>query len=281
MNNYPLKTSKNLVGEPINLTAQTCGDAFSNYQWTVDGYAVGGYDVGSGTLTANFATTNSIVSFYWVDSGSKQVFCSAVCGGVSCSTNVTLMVLKPTAIISPKTYFVTIDGNILRFGSSTNNGIIFYNSISIPNGFSGTNIWSQIITSDNWTETDTNGVIHGQFQNCNPPWGDLPTPYSASMAGATNFTPVDWPSVPLFNDYLSASVDDHFVMTMLFEPTGGIPVPLEAVTWYWQGAATNNAGIWTIVGTPANGNPSVSPTTTFPQWNCPWGVPSWNPPLTY
>ncbi len=257
-----------IVGEPVNLTVQTCGGAFSNYQWTVDGYAVGGYDVGSGTLTADFATTNSSVSFYWVDSGSKQVVCSAVCGGVSCSTNVTLTVVKPTVTVNPITSGTSIYGNDLpQFASGSDNGITFYNSLSIPANFSGTSVWSQTISLKSITRTDSGGFIHVWTNACSPLFGDLPTPYQANL-GISNFTPVDSPNVSLPSNFESVSRTTNFRMTMLFQPDGGIAVPLMEVDWYWQASVTNIAGTWTIVGQPVNGNPSVSPTTTFPQWNC-------------
>ena len=279
-----------IVGQQINLSAQTFGGTFSNYQWTVSGYAISNYDVGNGILYPSFPTTNSSVSFYWANagtnSGTNLVSCSAACAGITCSTNAIITVVTPAATINPVTTSVVIAGNFLEFGTSadtTSAGIIHYNTLSIPSGFTGSAVWSQIITSDAWNFTDTNGVVHNQVQAAAPPWGDIPTPYQENLSGTPNFTPCDNPGVGLFNNntYTTVSVDDHFTMTMLFQPSGGIAVPLQAVDWYWKASATNNAGVWTIVsGTATNSvNPTPYPTTTFPRWNCPWGNPTWNPPL--
>jgi hypothetical protein len=258
-----------IVGQGIGLSAQTCGGTFSNFQWTVAGYAVAGYDVGAGVLTTDFPTTNSTVGFYWVDSGSKQVSCSAVCGGVTCSTNVTFTVVTPTATLNPVTTGTSIFGDTMEFASDTNNGITFYNSLSVPTNFSGFSVFSQTISLKTITRTESNGTVHNWTNACSPLFGDLPTPYQANLAGTTNFTPVDSPSVGLPAGYKSVSRTTNFRMTMLFQPPGGIAVPMLAVDWSWQAsAATNGVGVWTITSSTNSPNPAATPTTTFPQWNC-------------
>jgi len=258
-----------IIGQNVALTAQTCGGTFSNFQWTVPGYAVSNYDVATGVLTTNFPTTNATVSFYWVDNGSKQVSCSAVCAGVSVSSNVTFTVVKPTATLSPVTSGTSISGGRLKFASGTNNGITFYNTLSVPAPFTGTAVFSQTISVKTITMTESGGTVHNWTNTCSPLFVDLPTPYQAALSGTTNFTPVDSPNVPLSAGYKSVSRTTNFKMTMLFQPTGGIAVPLLSVDWYWKAsAATNGAGVWTITSATNSVNPSASATTTFPQWNC-------------
>jgi len=151
----------------------------------------------------------------------------------------------------------------------------------VPPGFTGSAVWSQIFTSYEKKITDNKGQVHTAVQDCVCPLEDA-APYGPHLTGTANFTPVDSPGVPLLSYLFDAvSVNHTFKMTMLFQPANGIAVPLMAVDWQWQASATNanNLG-WQIVGQPINGNPSVSPTTIFPQWNCKINLdPNWNPPL--
>jgi len=80
----------------------------------------------------------------------------------------------------------------------------------------------------------------------------------------------DIPNMGVSSNYLQVTASDNMKMWLLFKPDGSnsIFVPLRAVNWSWSGAATNNAGIWTLESGATNSvNPPDFDTTTFPQWN--------------
>lgn len=268
-----------IVGQSMNLTAQTCGGTFSNYVWSVDGYAISNYDVVNGILTTDFPLTNSGVMFHWVDDGSKSVTCSADCGGITCSANVNFNVVKPAAKIDAKTLtviFTTLgSGGLLKFGGPFGQGITFSNTLTVPASFSGASVWSQVCASAPvFTLTDTSGVTHTTVQNGSSPFGDLPSPYGIF----NGVNPFDSPDISVDSSFVGVSASGSYEMFMMFQPSGGCPVPLRAVTWSWSGAFTKSSGVWS--GTSTNSiDPPDYPTTSFPTWNSSVKDYHWNPSL--
>ncbi len=64
----------------------------------------------------------------------------------------------------------------------------------------------------------------------------------------------------------SFSRQDYFTMTLLFQPAGGIWIPVGQYTWSWGGSAKYSAGSWGLAsGTQSRGSYSAS--TTFPTWS--------------
>jgi hypothetical protein len=261
-----------IVGQQITLTCTNAPGtpALSNFSWSVPGYAISNYDVVNGLLYTNFPLTNSTVTFYWVDGGSAHVTttasvtCSPMCGGL------------PSASITTATTSVTVDTNLhrLRFAVGTNNGITFSNTISgVPTNFASSLVWAQVVTSSTRNVTESNGTVHVLMHtnslgtNCPPPYLDA-LPYTAYVGNS----PVDSPSMALLGPpYVGVAAYDQFEMWMMFQPSGGICVPLRAVNWFWSGSATNSGGGWTFQSSPTNSvNPTDYPTTVFPSWNCPF-----------
>ena len=266
-----------IVGQYIGLTMQTCGSTFSNFQWKVDGYAISNYDIVNGILYADFPLTNSWVGFHWVDGGSKQVSCSADSGGFQCSTNVNFTVVKPTAKINAKTSSVIFtpvgSGGMLKFGGFLGQGITFSNTITVPSNFSGTSVWSQVCASAPvFTITDTSGVTHTTVQNGSSPFGDLPSPYGEF----NGVNPYDSPSLEILSPNVGGSAAGSYEMFMMFQPPGGCPVPLRAVTWSWSAIVTKNSGQWSGASTNSIDPPDYS-TTSFPTWNSSLKAFHWDP----
>lgn len=58
-------------------------------------------------------------------------------------------------------------------------------------------------------------------------------------------------------------------MWMMYEPPGGIAVPLRAVSWYWHGVATNGPSGWSLASSPDDHsvNPADFDTQDYPLWN--------------
>jgi len=80
----------------------------------------------------------------------------------------------------------------------------------------------------------------------------------------------DNPATPLENAYTQYTRTDKFIMTLMFQPSGGILVPIGTYsTWGWNGTANktgNNNTTWEYVpGGQTPGNYAES--TTFPTWS--------------
>jgi hypothetical protein len=254
-----------MTGQHINLTAQANGGTFSNFQWTVPGYAisnytagVGGNDAGTSTnvttpesLTTYFPTTNANVSFYWVDGGGKSVSCLAVCGGINYSTNVTISVTRPALsmysqstpmwydYIYPPTYIIGIslgendtDANDLEYKvliNSPTDGLA--ESVQIANGF-----------SVNGTEQVTGQQADGRvpYQTFTPT--TIPKGGTRDSWIELDDSPGAGPcfySVSLeadFNDYVMYQAT---IANTIYAPLGGdtIFVPLGIVHWSISGKA--------------------------------------------
>jgi len=69
---------------------------------------------------------------------------------------------------------------------------------------------------------------------------------------------------------MSLSRSDSFTMTLMFQPAGGIWVPVGKFLWSWNGSANwrgtgGYTGVWFFAaGTQASG--AYAPTSTFPEW---------------
>jgi alpha-tubulin suppressor-like RCC1 family protein len=280
-----------IVGQQMNLSCQLSvtnpvlmNSMLTNFQWTVPGYAISNfiYNADSGIVYSNFPTTNSAAVFYWVDGATNRVLqCSARIGGVTISGQAVFNVLRPRATISAATTSVNVNDSTtyiaLIFDTLTTDGITFSNSIIVPPGFSGSNLWIQVSFFKVRQLQDTNLTWHVQTESGMPPYGDAPIPYQTFFDG----NPVDAPGMrlPLGPGYLQGFAGNNFGMWMMFQPSNGIPVPLRIVNWFWSGTATNGSGGWTLLTGTNSVNPSDSDTETFPTWNSNIRNHQWIPPL--
>ena len=252
---------KALVGQTISLTAQTCGGTFSNYSWTIPGDAFSSYLANNttGAVITAIAKTNPSVSFHCKTDGNKQISCSAVCNGISCSANATINVSKPTATVSVVTEDIRIEASYLRYHTNFA-GITFTNSVTMPAGF------TSVAFDTQWVEIINNSLRRAQLTN--GPWlriqaaGVLDTSYPIIVDSWTS----DSPGMTIIADLQRVEVDESFTMTCMFRPSGGDWVSLKKVDWTWSGVATNSPGGWVLVSRNHN-SPSATDTTTHPTWS--------------
>jgi hypothetical protein len=151
--------------------------------------------------------------------------------------------------------------------ASPNHGITFSNFISLQPGVTGAVKWIQVDFAPSAVYLETNSVTHTQIFTGPAPYGDTPIPY-VTFDPASGF-PCDDPKaiLPAICNRVEAS--DHFTMWMMFQPSGGIMVPLRAVDWYWHGIATNAPGGWTLASSPSDHsvNPPDYSAEQYPVWN--------------
>jgi hypothetical protein len=266
-----------IVGQAINLTAQTCGGTFSNFLWNVDGSTFSYYIANDsiGVVETDFTLTNSTVDFYWKDGGPKQVSVSAVCSNINFSTSVTLTVLRPTAPITTKTGTVGLDGGALHFGFNTLIslvGISFTNTVTMPTGYYNS---GDTNFSIRWTQKIGSTVRRLQTNDASGAWYSrratdvLDTHYDYGFDDYPETS--DSPFQGLGGTaYKSASVSDSFTMFLLFRPAGGEWVPLRQVDWSWGAAANLVGATWVLTSTNNAVNPADSDSTAHPEWTDNW-----------
>ena len=138
-----------IVGQQINLSCTNFGGlAMSNFNWSVPGTTESQFYVSGDPLWTNgypiplTVTNTNTVSFFWVDTGTNTVTCTAVCGGATNTVTTTFNVLRPVPSVSTNTGSVTITadrrGDLwldFRQGYQCchNRGVVF---LQMPDGFS-------------------------------------------------------------------------------------------------------------------------------------------------
>jgi hypothetical protein len=283
-----------MVGQHIGLTATTgCGTA-SNFQWSVPGYAISNYTVGWGgsadankpstnittpeSLTTYFPTTNSGVSFYWVDGGAKNVSCSAVCGGITCSTNVTITVTRPTLSLlsqsSPVWYDYTYSFYFIgiSFGNKANNVNDMEYKVLINSPTYGYAATVQIANS--YAINGTEQVTGLQADGCVPYQGTWP----GILRGGGSSSFLDLLDTPQAGSYfesvsLAANFNDYVmyqasIVNTIYAPLGGdtIPVPLGRVFWSINGEAYYSSPVSTTINPAEYQLEGPDNSTDFPIW---------------
>lgn len=183
---------------------------------------------------------------------------------------------RPQAKFTTQTTSVNVDTNenVLEFAIPypVEQGITFLYTITITCSCSIK--WVQVIESSERNLQDANFTWHQWTFDGPAPHLDA-VPYTAcNLAG----DPVDSPAMSLPSDCLQANASDSFKMWLMFQPNGGIPVPLKVVEWSWSGSAINGPNGWELqTGVP--GNPSVSETEHYPQWNSYKSQAQYEPPF--
>ena len=180
-----------------------------------------------------------------------------------------IQMYRPNGKISASTTRVTVISNLLWFCDlDVADGIIFSNTLAIPTNFSGSTNWAQVLFSINVVFQGANSTNYVRHQNGADPYGDYPIPYGEFLEGT--HIPADSPAEVLPNSgYVRCERSDSFRMWMMFEPPGGIWVPLRAVDWRWHGIATNGPSGWGLASSPDDHtvNPPDFPTENYPLWN--------------
>jgi hypothetical protein len=292
-----------IVGQNITLNAQTansCSETWSNYQWAVDGTTETNFFVSKDSAQTNgypqplTNTATSSASFFWADAGSKSVRCSAVCGGIPYSTNVTFTVVRPNISASGKPGQVVFghdkyNRTFICFGVTeppSSVGMLFTNWLTMPPGTNynkgKTNYsteWIQLITSNPATITISNDVNDVVVHSCQTVGTvlDQQCPYLSTTSASAD----DSPDIALWlNNEIAASDSQTSMMWLMFKPDNGNWVPLWIVTWNCTGAATGFGNNWSFSGIP-----SISVLTnadsgaTYPMWSNNATNFLYNPPI--
>lgn len=268
-----------IVGEKIGLT---CGldsgaPSITDYSWTVPGKTFSNWvaDAESAVLYTDFPKNNSGVNFYWIDKGSKQVSCDITVKGEKLTAKTTFNILRPTAQITTQGGSVTIDtdagGMRLHCGvgdDPTGTVGIMFNVANLtfpfPPEFAGnTNInWFQVKTSQLRREQASSGQWKRK-QGSN--LCDTTCPYDFDVTCVYPRTQ-DSPYSETLGNYIGVDYSDSFDMWLMYQPNGGQWVPLQKVSWHWDGAGNWNGTNWVMTSHHDPGSPSGSDTTTHPAW---------------
>lgn len=86
--------------------------------------------------------------------------------------------------------------------------------------------------------------------------------------GETFVYPYTWdaPKSRSLGSHIGVDYSDSFDMYLMFQPNGGKWVPLQKVSWHWDGAGNWNGTNWVMTSHHDPGSPSGSDTTTHPTW---------------
>ena len=171
-------------------------------------------------------------------------------------------------------------GNLSGTDTSTN-GMIWSNvTVSVPPPFSGNGqcTFTQLINPDHLgyngnsstTLVTNNGILglDGSFE-----YG---SPWNVTAAGSD----VDSPSVPVgpaggpqqnSPGYTQLSVSDAFTTYVMYQPSGGVWVPLEKFSWTWSMTLNWQPSQWNLTASyPATAGQAGTPTPAIandpPQW---------------
>lgn len=274
-------------------------------QWTFEGNFVNDSNQPCADCSVNYWTnsaklTNETTSAWWI-SGSYNppaTYTARLTETLTLSNGSTLVLsakglfrmYRPQATISAITTRVTVTNNTIWFGvPGFGDGITFDHTLAIPTNssgsvFAGTNEWVQVNYNTLGVYQDIHSTNYVRVQNGPAPFGDYPIPYTNLFADVETgkFIPVDSPRSPLpATGFVRVEISDDFKMWMMFKPTGGNSVPLNVVSWQWQGVATNSgSGTWGLATSPTNHtmDPVGVPTEVYPLWKSRLDDFHWNPP---
>jgi hypothetical protein len=274
-------TTTVIIGEQIPLDASyfpSEGVSVDGQQWEIPGVPVGGFAASdaAGSYSGVGDTGSDSVTFYWTTPGTRPVtFSMTLSTGDILEATATFNCVAPTASITAVTSSVNVGTDALPFpgyglyfnSNSGVPGITFSQAVSVPGGFSGATEWLQIVQSSSDARTSSAGTQH-----TNVPAGCLDTEYPYSP----NSKASDTPAQPLQSAYYSYTRQDSFTMFLMFQPTGGIFVPVRLVNWSWGGTACMSPSTapgcdernWTLANANWIPNPSDAAPSGNPSWTC-------------
>ena len=260
-------THDEIVGKHINLSAEVPPGLICTYQWVIPGRIIKNYAADNASASVIEVPASDLqqqnVSFYWVDGGDgREVKCTVTIGEHQCIGKATIDVKRPTDVtMTAATGDVDVIGGG-GMGTLTYHGpgMSFAGACTIPQGFAGTLKWIQIVDGSRraynsadqlWYRADLKGL-------------DTTYPYGAGA------NVVDTPQMKMGNPYTKFQANDTFTMWLMFEPDGGIPVPLRKMDWWWSGSAHWDGNQYVLTVGDHVQNPSSSDTTSYPLWtkNC-------------
>lgn len=231
--------------------------------------------------------TNPATYAWWVSGGMPKQYEARLGEGLTFANGQYVVVtgnglfnmFRPQAKVTTQTTSVNVNSSrgylALVFADSSARGITFYHTINTF-GFSGSILWAQVVSSPVYQLQDTSSTWHLVTPNGPAPYGDDPIPYQ----GFYGPDPYDAPNLGLpSSGYMRAGASSSFEMWMMFQPPGGIWVPLRVVNWSWSGSATNGPSGWGLQSGNNSPNPTDFDTETYPVWNSHFSNSQWIPPL--
>jgi hypothetical protein len=233
------------------------------------------------------------VTFYWADSGEKEVKCT--CTGNEFAIG-TLFVKKPTVDT-----FTADQGVVKWFGAGTTEfglngadgikqGMEFKATVNVPAPFNaGKWQFVQTIVPSRFITTTKSGTKMHDANNGKTcldqavpyPYGEPKVvskpagPYDTGNPGEAYDTPRMGVDAKVIT---RASIDtEKYKMYIMFQPPGANPawVPLQYWGWNWKGTATFAAGAWTLTDNVPGVDPKVTETPNHPVWNKLVGFGEW------
>jgi hypothetical protein len=303
-----------IVGQNITLnavSASPCSQTFSNFEWSVDGTVYTNFYISTDSLQTNgyptpLTNTNSQnIACFWVDGGTKNVSCSAICGGTTCSTNVAFTVVRPTFSVSTTKGSVAVGTNgggalNMLFGNANPGPVgisLSWTMVSFPLNNSSVKLgWCQLITSNLDIITTISNIVTNivkitnnvtnivNVTNCvtnviphtNETVGtvlDGIFPYPCYPDGHAD----DSPSIALFVNNETGAFDTlSATMWLMIQPTtnNGVPVsgnwvPANTTAWSCAGTAAGfgtNASNWSLSRTNISVLTNGDSGITYPIW---------------
>jgi hypothetical protein len=287
------QTNTVIVGEQIALTCKFLNMAgadssiapITNFQWSIPGTYISNYVTTVSTGTVYYLTNvsdfkNASITYYWVQgSGGSplEVQCTAIAKGVTMTAKAKFNVIRPSVDWnSTFTAQVAVDTNWSYPGKS----LVTPLHLGNPSGMSGitfvaTNFDLSTYVGGGWeflaVQIGSSTVVYSQTNGTNIVGQgaglDSELPYDTFPLGLPGVTS-DNPTEELASVNRTVARSDAFSMFLLFQPWGGIAVPLRRIDWSWSGTATNALGVWSLVlgsGTETISANNVD-TTSFPIW---------------
>lgn len=280
--------AKALPGQKINLRIKTsnlpAGVTLTDYEWVLPNKVFKDYEADQThaklTQMAAGDRDDSEVSFYFTDSGSKDIKVKCKVNGTASEFTTTLNVEKPTTSFTTKLGATAFNAGPTKLGlfaaGGSAQGIDYTGKVTVPTGWpQGQWHWVQVVTPGR-TKVDTSGAtkpwsLNGQ-QVLDTTYPYEPAPYGShpgttgGYATNSQHTDYDAPATTL-PGWTSVTVSDSFQMFIMFLPDGQDSryVPTQSVTWTWGGAAQLSNGSWSLTAPTQSASPA-SENSTHPTW---------------
>jgi hypothetical protein len=293
--NLTAQTNTVIVGQQMNLLCQLnvgvpTNWVFTNFSWTVPGYAISNYvvagDGSSAMVVTNFPLNNSNVVFYWVDGASNRtVQVSATIDGKTVTGQAMFNIYRPSVTFTdePPSWAtnVTVEGTFsLSLGDGNGHGSMKYEP-DISSQFSGKADITQLInrSANNGNTSDSTS---GQYWLDNYVFNIVASndPNIPHNVRANVVDPIlkfdDGPCFALAHFYgNTTSIVDYFKDYVMFRPDNGnaannIYVPLGKLTWSWSASTTYSDGTWSMPTFSITRPITPDVGCEFPQWLHPY-----------
>ncbi len=293
------KTTKEVVGVKIHLTADVSNLNGAKYKWTIPGNVVQGYKIAPDGKTGKIdpleagEKESKDIKFHWIDkSDSEVVELEVTVDGNPTTVKTTYEILRPTEIsLTSKTTLLTpaIDerNGWMQFGSHaavSTSGIVWTGKAKGPkhaNGAGKIGFLQRGRISER--RFYTNPTILVKKTSSNGEWvldgdksfsGMYSLPEAIPEDGEGSISAEDSPRnllLPIDPTLIPNPItrEDDFEQNLMYQSNkpGSIYVTLHTVHWDWSGVATKGAGGWVVDPSSYTANPSSFNNTALPTWS--------------